>query len=337
MNRGEDSLTINRRGVIKGIGAAAATPLLTAWPAAAQAKFPDHPIRLIVPYSAGGVVDAVARQWAERIRAPLGTVVIENQGGGGGMIGAGAVSRAQPDGYTLLFGDSSSQIIAPSLVANPPYDAAKDFVTVSIVATSSTAIVVHPSVPVSNFAEFIKYAQSQGDKLSYASAGAGTVTNLAGELFKQLIKAPGIVHVPYRGAGPGLTDLIAGTVPMMTPNITGQVLDMHRTGKVKILAVCAPARLKAAPEIPAAIETLPGLVVQLAAGVFAPAKTPQPIVTQIASATGGVIKDPAFIRVLEAAGLEARPDASAAAGEAFLNAERQRLVPIIQAAGLKQH
>ncbi|HWL31030.1 MAG TPA: tripartite tricarboxylate transporter substrate-binding protein [Xanthobacteraceae bacterium] len=329
--------TMNRRATLLGMAAAGAAPLFAAGPAAAQAKYPDRPIRLIVPYAAGGVVDAVARQWAERIRGPLGTVVIENQGGGGGMIGAGAVARATADGYTLLFGDSSSQIIAPSLVANPPYDAAKDFAAVSIVATSSTSIVVHPSVPVSNFAEFIKYAQSRGNKLSYASAGAGTVTNLAGELFKQLIKTPGIVHVPYRGAGPGLTDLIAGTVPMMTPNVTGQVLDMHRTGKIKILAVCAPARLKAAPEIPAAVETLPGLVVQLAAGVFAPAKTPQPIVAQIAKATGEVIKDPAFIRVLEAAGLEARPDASSAAAEAFLSAERQRLVPIIQAAGLKQN
>jgi tripartite-type tricarboxylate transporter receptor subunit TctC len=193
---------MDRRGLIRGIAAAGVAPWLTAGPAAAQAKYPDRPIRLIVPYSAGGVVDAVARQWAERIRGPLGTVVIENQGGGGGMIGAGAVARAQADGYTLLFGDSSSQIIAPSLVANPPYDAAKDFAAVSIVATSSTSIVVHPSVPVSNFAEFITYAQAQGDKLSYASAGAGTVTNVAGELFKQLIKTPGIVHVPYRGARP---------------------------------------------------------------------------------------------------------------------------------------
>ena len=327
---------MDRRDCIRGIAAAVTAPLLPAVPAMAQSKYPDRPIRLIVPYAPGGVVDAVARHWAERMKSPVGTVVIENQGGGGGTIGAAAVARAQPDGYTLLFGDTSSQIIAPSLMASPPYDPAKSFVAISIVATSSTAIVVHPSVPAANLAEFIKYAQGQADKLSYASAGAGTVTNLAGELFKQLIKTPGIVHVPYRGAGPGLTDLVAGTVPMMTLNVTGQVLELHRSGKVKILAVCAPARLKAAPEIPAAVETLPGLVVQLATGVFAPVGTPASVVAQISNATAATIKDPEFVRILEAAGLEARPDASAAAAQTFLDAERHRLVPIIQAAGLKQ-
>jgi tripartite-type tricarboxylate transporter receptor subunit TctC len=325
---------MDRRGFIRGLATLAAlSPSVRI--ADAQAKYPDHAIRLFVPYPPGGVVDAVARQWGQRMRT-VGTFVVENQAGGGGMIGAFAVARAQADGYTLLFGDTSSQIIAPSLVANPAYDAAKDFVAISIVATSSTAIVIHPSLPVANFAEFIKYAQSQNDKLSYASAGVGTVTHLAGELFKQLIKAPGIVHVPYRGAGPGLSDLIAGTIPMMTPNVTGQVLDMHRSGKVKILAVNAPARLKTAPDIPAANETLPGLVVQLAAGVFAPAATPQPIVAQLSEATATVLKDPEFIRVLEAAGLEARPDASFTAAKAFLEAEQKRLVPIIQAAGLQQ-
>ncbi len=303
--------------------------------AGAQSKYPDHPIRLLVPYPPGGVVDAVARQWGERMR-PVGTFIVENQAGGGGMIGAFAVARAQADGYTLLFGDTSSQIIAPSLAANPAYDAAKDFVAISIVATSSTAIVIHPSLPVANFAEFIKYAQSQNDKLSYASAGVGTVTHLAGELFKQLIKAPGIVHVPYRGAGPGLSDLIAGTIPMMTPNVTGQVLEMHRSGKVKILAVNAPARLKAAPDIPAANETLPGLVVQLAAGVFAPAATPQPIVAQLSDATATVLKDPGVHPCARSRGPRGSAGRVIHRSQAFLDAEQKRLVPIIQAAGLQQ-
>ena len=327
---------MDRRGVLRGIGGVMAAPMVSTWSAAAQSKYPERPIRLVVPYPPGGVVDAVARQWADKMRTPLGTFVIENQAGGGGTIASATVARAQPDGYTLLFGDSSSQIISPSLMAAPPYDAAKDFVAISIVATSSTAIVVNPSVPAKDLAEFIKYAQAQQGKLSYGSAGAGTVTHLAGELFKQLIKTPGIVHVPYRGAGPGLTDLVAGTVPMMTPNVTGQVLDLHRSGKVRILAVCAPARLKAAPEIPAANETLPGLIVQLATGVFAPARTPQPIVAQISDATATVSKDAEFIRFLEASGLEGRPDASPAAAQTFLDTERKRLVPIIEAAGLKQ-
>ncbi len=290
---------------------------------------------MVVPYAPGGVVDAVARNWAERMKAPLGTIVIENQGGGGGTIGASTVAHARFDGYTLLFGDTSCQIIAPYLMLNPPYDATKDFAPVSMIATSSTAIVVHPSVPATNLGEFVKYAQIHQKKLSYASAGTGTVTHLAGELFKQLTKTPDILHVPYRGAGPGLIDLMANVVPMMTPNVTSQVLNFHRAGDLRILAVCAPARLKAAPEIPAAVETLPGLVVELTCGVLAPAGTPPPIIAQIADITATVIKRPDFDLALQAAGLEARSDASPAGAQAFLASERQRLIPIIEAAGLQ--
>ena len=326
---------MDRRDCIRLGAAAVVARLFPVGAAFAQSKYPQTTIRLVVPYAPGGVVDAVARHWADRMKEPLGTVIIENQGGGGGTIGAATVSRAKPDGYTLLFGDTSSQIIAPSLMLNPPYDPAKNFAQVSMVATSSTAIVVHASIPVTTLAEFIKYAQSNQKQLSYASAGTGTVTHLAGELFKQLIKAPDITHVPYRGAGPGLSDLVAGTVPMMTPNVTGQVLGFHRTGKVRILAVCAPAPLKAAPDIPAAAGTLPGLVVQLTCGVLAPAGTPQSIVAQISEATAQIIKDPEFGRVLEAAGLDTRVDVSPAAAQAYLASERERLVPIIKAAGLQ--
>ncbi|HEY4142888.1 MAG TPA: tripartite tricarboxylate transporter substrate binding protein [Pseudolabrys sp.] len=326
---------MDRRDCLRLGAAAIAAPFLNSSVSLAQSKYPQSTIRLIVPYAPGGVVDAVARHWADRMKPLLGTVIIENQGGGGGTIGAAAVSRATPDGYTLLFGDSSSQIIAPSLMANPPYDPAKNFSSIAMVATSSTAIVVHPSVPATTLAEFIDYAKGHQKQLSYASAGAGTVTHLAGELFKQLIKAPDITHVPYRGAGPGLSDLIAGTIPMMTPNVTGQVLSFHRTGKVRILAVCAPEPLKTAPDIPAATKTLPGLVVQLTCGVLGPAGLPQPIVAQISEATAQIIKDPEFGKVMESAGLEPRTDASPAAAEAYLVSERQRLVPVIRAAGMQ--
>lgn len=325
---------MDRRDCIRWGGAALVAQLFGSR-AFAQAKYPQGPIRLIVPYAPGGVVDAVARNWAERMKTPLGTVVVDNRGGGGGTIGAAAVAHATADGQTLLFGDTSSQIIAPYLMINQPYDSSKDFAAVSMIATSSTAIVIHPSVPATNLEEFVKYAKTSGKQLSYASAGTGTVTHLAGELFKQLIGKSDILHVPYRGAGPGLIDLIGGVVPMMTPNITSQVLGFHRAGKVRILAVCAPARLKAAPDIPAAVETLPGLTVQLTTGVLAPAGTPQAVIEQIAAATAKAMKDPDFDRVLEAGGLEARPDASPAAAKAFLAAERDHLVPIIKAAGLQ--
>jgi len=328
-------MTMDRRQFIALSVAGAAAPLLRAGSAFADTKYPAGNIRLLVPYAAGGVVDAVARNWAERMRQPLGTLVVENQGGGGGTIGAATVARAKPDGYTLLFGDTSCQIIAPYLMLRPPYDPTKDFTPISMIATSSTAIVVHPSVPATNLAEFVKYAKEHQDKLSYGSAGTGTVTHLAGELFKQLIGAPKILHVPYRGAGPGLIDLVAGVLPMMTPNVTSQVLAFHRAGKVRILAVCAPQRLKAAPEIPAATESLPGMVVQLTCGVLGPAGLPQPIVDQIAGITAKVVQDPGFNQALGAAGLEARSDASPTGAREFLVAERKHLLPIIAAAGLK--
>jgi tripartite-type tricarboxylate transporter receptor subunit TctC len=326
---------MDRRKFIGWAGAAAATPLWPGIAAYAQSKYPERPIRLVVPYAPGGVVDAVARNWAERMHTPLGTIVVENQGGGGGTIGANAIAHATPDGYSLLFGDTSCEIIAPYLMLHPLYDATKDFTPISLIATSSTSIVIHPSVPAKNFAEFIAYAKANQAKLSYGSAGTGTVTHLAGELFKQLTNTPKITHVPYRGAGPGLIDLVGGVLPMMTPNVTSQVLGFHRAGKLRILAVCAPARLKAAPEIPAAVETLPGMVAQLTSAVFGPAGTPQPVVEKISTVTANVLKDPDFNRILGAAGLEAQSDASPAAARKFFAAEREHLLPIIKAAGLK--
>lgn len=326
---------MDRRDFVRLAGAASLGTAMFGRGALAQSNYPSSPIRLIVPYAPGGVVDAVARNWVDKVRESLGTIAVENQGGGGGTIGAAAVSRAKPDGYTLLFGDTSCEVIAPTLLKQPTYDPAKDFEPISLVATSSTAIVVHPSVPASTLKEFIAYAQQNQDKLSYASAGAGTVTHLAGESFKQLIKAPRITHIPYRGAGPGLIDLMAGVVPMMTPNVTSQVLGFHRAGKVRILAICAPARLKAALEIPTAGETLPGLVVQLTCGVFAPAGTSGAVVKKVADATARAVANPDFERILQAAGLETRTDGGPDTAKKFWISEREHLLPIIKAAGLE--
>src|SRR3954466_3334020 len=212
--------------------AAAAFPL----PAGA---FPDRPIKLIVPFSPGGATDVVGRLWAERMKTRFGTIVVENKGGGGGLIGATEVARSTPNGETLLFGNTSTQVLIPAIADKPPYDPVKDFAAVYIMAISPTSIVVHESVPAKNLKELIDYAKANPDKLSYGSAGAGTMTNLSGELFKQLIDVKGITHVPYKGAAPGITDLASGHIPMMTPNVGGPLLQFHRTGKVRILAVCA--------------------------------------------------------------------------------------------------
>jgi tripartite-type tricarboxylate transporter receptor subunit TctC len=326
---------MRRRDFLGAAATLAAAELLRPTGAAAQGGYPSATVRVIVPYAPGGVVDAVARHWAEGMKRSISAVVIENQGGGGGTIGANAVARAQPDGHTLLFGDTSCLIIAPWLMASPPYDPVKSFAPVSMVATSSTSIVVHPSVPAHDLQEFIGYAKANQQKVSYGSAGTGTVTHLAGESFKQLIAAPGIQHIPYRGAGPAMVDVVAGTVPMATPNVTGQILDLHRAGKVRILAVCAPSRLKAAPDIPAANEIIPNLVVQLTCGVVAPAGAPEPIIAQLANMSSQIVKSGEFERILQSSGLEPRSDPSPAGAREFLTRERAHLEPIMRAAGLQ--
>ena len=161
------------------------------------------------------------------MKGPLGTVVIENKGGGGGLIGAAEVARSTPDGHTFLFGNTSTQVLIPAIADKPPYDPVKDFQAVYVMCNSPTSIVVHESVPAKTLKEFIEYAKANPTKLSYGTAGTGTLTHLAGELFKQLIGVPGITHIPYKGAAPGVKDLACGNIPMMTPNIGGPLLQFH--------------------------------------------------------------------------------------------------------------
>lgn len=302
--------------------------------AAAQTAFPNGPIRLVVPYPPGGVVDVVARNWAEAMRR-YGTVVVENISGGGGTIGAGNIARSRADGQSILFGETGCLIISPWLLKPAPYDPIADFAPVSMLFSADNLIVVNPNLPVKTLAEFISYAKSPENKISYASAGIGTSTHLAGELFKQLTGASNIVHVPYRGAGPALVDVMAGVVPMCTPNVTTQILDYHRAGKLRILAVCSASRLKIAPEIPAAAETLPGMIMRIVGGIVVPVKTPDTIVSQLGKMNETAVKDERLVMSLDHAGLELRTDLSVAAARAFLKEESDRLLPIMKAAGIQ--
>jgi tripartite-type tricarboxylate transporter receptor subunit TctC len=298
--------------------------------------YPDRVIRLVVPFSPGGATDVAGRLWAEKIKPLLGTVVTENRGGAGGLTGAAEVARAQPDGHTFLFGNTSTQVLIPAIAGNPPYDPLKDFVGVYILCNSPASIVVHESVPARNLAELIAYAKANPGKLSYGSAGVGTLTNLAGELFKQLIGAPDIVHVPYKGSAPGVTDLAAGHIPMMTPNVGGPLLEFHRSGRVRILAVASTTRIKAAPDIPTAIEAgLPGMVAGNLNGLFAPAGVPKAIVERIADATRKVAADLDFQKSLITSGFEPVLDSGPDATRAFIAEETARWVPVMKAANFK--
>jgi tripartite-type tricarboxylate transporter receptor subunit TctC len=324
---------MNRRDVLAaGLASLSAATLL---PRAALA-YPDRAIRLVVPFSPGGATDVAGRLWAEKMKPLLGTVMTENRGGAGGVTGAAEVARAQPDGHTFLFGNTSTQVLIPAIMNRPPYDPLKDFVGVYILCNSPTSIVIHESVPARNLAELIAYAKANPGKLSYGSAGAGTLTNLAGELFKHLIGAPDIVHIPYKGSAPGVTDLASGHIPMMTPNLGGPLLDFHRTGKVRILAVNAPARIKAAPDIPTAIEAgLPGMVAGNLNGLFAPANVPKTIIDQIADATRKVVADDEFQKILVTSGFEPILDSGPEATRAFIAEETARWVPIMKATNFK--
>lgn len=313
------------------LGLAAAVP--SAWPALAQGTYPDRPIRLIVPFSPGGVVDVIARLWAEGVKGGLGTVVVENQGGGGGTIGAGNVARAAPDGYTVLLGNTSTQVLVPAAMARPPYDPAKAFSTVAIVANSAVAIVVHPSVPAKTLNELIAHIKAN-PQMSYGSPGAGTLTNLAGEMFKHEIGTPHLAHVPYRGAGPGMADLVGGHIPMMLLNITGPVLEAHRGGQIRIIAVCTPKRLGVLPDVPTAAETLPGFVSQLFTGVFVPAGTPQAVIDKLAQSNRAALEDAGFRKKLVESGFEPVLDTPAEA-QRFVDAELARLAPLIKTLGFK--
>jgi tripartite-type tricarboxylate transporter receptor subunit TctC len=326
---------MNRRECLAGFASLAAlVPGLS--PAFAQARYPDRPIRLIVPFAPGGATDVVGRLWADRVRPALGTVVTENKASGGGALGASEVARAQPDGYTFLFGNTSTQVLLPVLMSRPPYDPLKDFDSISILCVSPTVLVVHPSVPAHTLKELIAYAKANPGRLSYGSAGAGTLTNLAGELFKELIDAPDIVHIPYKGSAPGVTDLASGHIPMMTPNVGGALLDFHRAGKVRILAVAAQARLTTAPDIPTAEEAgLPGMVAGNFNGLFAPAGLPASIIDQVAGATRKLMADGDFRRLLVASGFEPVTDPGPAAARRLVADELARWTPIMKATNFK--
>jgi tripartite-type tricarboxylate transporter receptor subunit TctC len=302
----------------------------------AFAAFPERPIKLIVPFSPGGATDVVGRLWAEKMKGRFGPVVTENKGGGGGVIGATEVVRSAKNGETLLFGNSSTQVIIPAIADKPPYDPVKDFQAIYIMAISPTCIVVHESVPAKTLKEFIAYAKANPEKLSYGSAGAGTMTNLSGELFKELIGVPTITHIPYKGSAPGVTDLASGHIPMMTPNVGGPLLQFHAQGKVRILAIAANKRLAAAPDIPTAIEAgLPGMVAANFNGLFAPAGVPKDIVNALGDETRKAMADPKIQELLVTSGFEPVLDSGPDAAQQEVASEYARWTPIIKKIGFK--
>lgn len=314
-----------------GLGAALLAPWASSW---AQSRYPERAVRLVVPFAPGGDGDIMGRLWA-KFAAPYAgaSLVVDNKAGAGGAIGAAEVSRARADGYTLLLGTTTTQIINPGASANPLYDPIKDFLLVGMVSVNPTCIVVHPSVPAHSLKELVALIKANPGKYAYGSAGQGTITNLTGELFKLQAGKLDLQHVPYKGGGPAMQDLIAGHVPIITPIMSSAVLAQHRAGRARILSVNSDTRLKAAPDLMTSVEAgVADMRVQVFNAVFAPAGTPREVMDLLKAANLKVRSDPNFLQDLEKAGAEtfAHPDP-----ERFLIDEVSRWAQVIKATGFK--
>jgi tripartite-type tricarboxylate transporter receptor subunit TctC len=316
---------------------AAGAAALPAVPRTARAQaYPSRPIRLVIPFPPGGAFDAVGRPWADKMKPLLGTVVVENIGGGGGSLGVAAVARARPDGYTLVLGGTITHVNEALLKSRPQYDPIKDLDPIAAVAANVLSVAVHPAVPAQTLKEFIAYAKANPGKLSYGHAGVGSIQHLTGELFKSLAGTPEIVQVPYRGTGPLITDIVGGQVQMGTPGVTGQVIELHRSGKMRVLALTSPTRLVAAPELPTAVEQgFPGMTVMGSLGLFAPAGTPAGIIEQIAQATRTAVAEAAFKQMLIDAGIEPTLDSDPEKFRRSLAADVDLWTPVVKALALK--
>ena len=249
--------------------------------AAAAQDYPTRPVVLVSPFPPGGSVSLVARIVAEKMGETLGqSIVVENRGGAGGTIGARSVAKSPPDGYTLLLGYTGTLAIGPSMYPNAGFDPRKDFAPVGRIGTAPTLLVVHPSVPVHSVAELIAYAKANPGKLNFGSAGIGTVGHLAGELMATMAGLR-LVHVPYKGTGPAITDLLGGHIPMMfTPVPTAHA--QAESGLLRALAVTGAERSSLLPNVPTVAESgLPGYEAALRYGLVAPAGTPRAIIERL--------------------------------------------------------
>jgi tripartite-type tricarboxylate transporter receptor subunit TctC len=300
---------------------------------AAAADYPSKPIRLVVPFPAGGPVDITARTVAPRLTEALGQrIVIDNRGGAGGILGSDIVAKSPADGHTLLL-CTTGNAINVSLVPNLPYDIRKDFVPVSMVAIITSILVVHPALPVKSVKELIALARAKPDALSYASTGNGAPTHLAAELFKSMAGVK-ILHVPYKGAAPAVVDLLSGHVQLSFISAPG-VMPHVRNGRLRVLAVTNARRSVLLPESPTLSEAgLRGYESEGWHGLFAPAGTPRPAVDRLYKEIAAILRDPKISAQLIAGGAEpvGMPPEEFAAK---LHAEIEKWAKVVKTSGMK--
>jgi len=263
--------------------------LIFAGPAAAQ-NYPVKPVRMVVPFPPGGNTDIIARVFAPKMAENLGQqIVVENRGGAGSVIGTDVVAKAAPDGYTILM-VSAAHTINPAMIKKLPYDSVKDFTPIALIADVPTAFVLHPAFPAKTVKEFIAIARARPGEINYSTSGSGTVGHLAAELLSSMARIK-IVHVPYKGAGPSMIDLVAGQVQMQLSSMPAAI-QYVRTGRLRLIAQTGKTRSAAAPDTPTMEEAgVPGFVVSSGFGMFAPANTPRAIVERIHAALVKALND----------------------------------------------
>lgn len=269
---------------------------------ALAAPYPEKPIRLIVPFAPGGTVNLIGRILAQRLSETLGQqVIVDNKPGAGGTLGADLVAKAAPDGYTLLLASSSHQSFHPLLYKNLPYDANKAFAQVALFAAVPNVLVVSTKVPAKNVGELIAYSKSNPTKLFMGSAGNGSVNQMVGELFQDKTNT-GFEHVPFKGAGPATTDLLAGQIDVMFVNLPN-VLPYVQSGRMRALAMASAQRAAALPDVPTMAEVgVPDLVVDSWTGILAPAATPKAIIDKLSAEITRIAREESTIASLVAQG-----------------------------------
>ncbi len=308
--------------------------LAAASPALWAQSYPSKPVRVIVTFPPGGTPDIYGRVMSvELSRLWNQSVVVENRTGAGGTIGTDFVAKAAPDGYTLLFAADASITIAPHLYSKLPYDPVRDLAPVVNVATGPFVLMANPAFAPNNVKELIALVQTQPGKVSYASSGAGGQQHLAMEYIRTMAGSMDMIHVPYKGFGQGIADVLANQVPLIFGGITASI-QLTRSGKLKALGVTSPRRAKALPDVPAVAETLPGFDIQAWYGFLAPAGTPREIVKKIHDDSVAIIRRADFLERLDKDGIEPvanTPEQFAAQ----IKADIAKMGKIVQAAGAK--
>ncbi len=328
----KDSKNLTRRGFTLALAATAAAGSLVALPAAAQGSFPSKPITIVVPFSARGTTDILARVVGDALKDELGQpVVIDNRAGAGGNIGGALAAKAPADGYTLFMGTVGTHAINAALYKKMPFDHLADFAPLTRVAMVPNLLVAHPSRPYKNVKELIAYAKSNPGKVTFGSSGNGSSIHLSGELFKTMTKVD-MIHVPYKGSAPAVTDLIGGQIDIMFDNMPSAIQHV-RSGRLKPIAVTTAKRSPELPDVPTIAEAgVPGYEATSWFGMFAPAKTPAPIVAQLNAALVKVLGNPDVKKKLAEQGAEPYAEKPEQFAE-FIKQETAKWGRVVKASG----